>query len=255
MPPVATPMLELADALWAAVMPASLVRRRACRLCRDGTVVLLIGTLHWGHLGRGRLKIGFLHSLIKAYGPAAIGIEARPHDLRHGLVGLSPIDMAYIWAMTQAAGQPVFGFDHWSEGDYEARAAQQAPLDFNSDERNDRMADLILEQVQAPGLYILFTGYGHVVPIRDRLLAQGFGWDRSFRLDMARLGGDQDAERILRPVLRPHLQQAVDHLDRYLQSLRQVHGDNAWVRRVQRKRTRLARILETAQPARKPAGP
>jgi hypothetical protein len=235
---------EITDALWAAIAPAAFVRKRACRIYRHQTELLLVGTLHWHHIGKVRLNIGFFQSLISFYGPAIIGIEARPQDLDQGLVGLAPIDMAFIWAIAQSTGQCVFGFDYWSEHEYEALALKHALPDFNSVQINAMMAESIERQIEPGRRHILFTGYSHVKPIRDRLLVRGFCLDPSFELEIERLVGDQHKEQALRPLLQPDFQRSIDHLDRYLQHLRDSHAGDKWVRRVRQKRNRLVQLLE-----------
>jgi len=234
---------EIADALHAAVAPADFFRRRATRVYHGGIDIILVGTLHGRHLGRTPLNVGMLRRLIDRYEPVQVGIEARPLDLDTGIVCLSPIDIAYIWAVTQVLGLPVFGLDWWSETEFEALAASQSPLDFNSAERNDRMVQAILRQIAGEGRNVLFTGYSHVAPIRDRLLAQGFEIDRSFELDIEQIAGDDHEEAALRRLLQPHLQRAVRHLDGYLEPFRQLGITNPWTRRVLQKRNRLAQLI------------
>jgi hypothetical protein len=236
---------ELFDAIHSAIAPRDFFARRAARLLRVDTEIIIVGTLHARHLGAAALGVGLLRRVIDHFEPTQVGIEARPHDLATGLVGLSPIDMAFVWAMAQQRALPVFGFDWWSEDEFAAQAERQEALNVNSDERNDRMAEAILTQCAAGGRQLLFMGYSHVQPIQARLLRQAFELDDEFRLDIEPQSGDREEEDALRMRLLPHLQRALDQLDATLDAQRGTGPTNAWTRRLLKKRKLLAQVLAT----------
>lgn len=235
-------MLEFFDAIRAVILPENLIRSRATRMWRDKTEVIIIGTLHWRHISGNKLGPSFFRHLIEIYEPCKIGIEARQLDIDEGLVGLSPIDMTYIWCISQILGVPVFGFDWWSEAEYEASAAVNMSIDFNSPDRNRRIVDNITSELELPGRYLLFSGYSHIGPIKDGLLEHRFRLDEDFKLCENVIVDSSSSDQV-GAMLVPALVHSIKYLDQYLDRLALSGVSNRWTRRVAKKRDRLSHFI------------
>ena len=222
-------------------------RRHLVRMrCGGGAEVLLVGTLHAVHLEHPSLSLSVLEDTLLNYGPDRVGIEARPRDLKRSLIGLSPIDMVALEEMAARRHIPLFGFDAWSEEEFETAAASGETPDYNSPARNDQMAALLAAELGSEKT-LVFTGYSHVRPLAARLVQQGFESAPLTTNETEALLRPAGGKNRLAPALAPALARAASELDQYL---RTHPGRSEWSDRVQTKRDLLRRLERSFASAR-----
>lgn len=234
---------EVFDLVHFLVSPRTFLERHIVCLHRKRSEVLLVGSMHALHFGRGRLGMRTFDRLIDAYRPGRIALEIRPEDLKRGLVGLAPIDMVYLYYVAESRGLAVLPFDHWEEAVYRARVTGDGPEDFNSPERNERMSRL-LEAGLGEGRTLAFMGYAHVHPIARHLSLLGFvpgGLDSDVRRPSLEASA---GPRKVPAAVVPWLERSSDELTLYLRD----HTERtAWTRRIRRKRDLLRKFASEAQ--------
>jgi hypothetical protein len=147
--------------------------------------------------------------------------------------------MAFIWDYCVRLNKKVIGIDFWE--DYHGQASRGEKIDFNSADRNIRMASNIIDALPVIGKVLVFVGYAHVRPITASLLAAGFApAGQSCFEQIAELLRKKHLT-ILSPSLRDSLSRAATQLDICLSNA----GHTSWVRRLRRKQRFLRRFLAT----------
>ena len=168
------PMGELISWLefrvWPSYAKASHFRR--FRMPHSEGTVYLLGTVHEMHFAEGAsYPYWQIKSVIRALSPEEVLVEIRPASLDKELWGEGPPEMPYAVAVSKEAGIAFAGIDFWRPDYISGR-------DF--DEREDRMADLIVKGIGSRKSVLILTGFSHVAGISRRLVASGFQPDFGF---------------------------------------------------------------------------
>ena len=136
------------------------------RFEKSGSEIYLLGTIHGGHLDTPEYAFTHLEAVLLHLRPERLLVESRPEQVAEGNLGDGPVEMTYMSLVARAEQIPFDGIDWWDENNTSARRT-----DAN---RDDRMAQNLMERVPPSGKVLVLVGFSHVSEQARRLRDQGY---------------------------------------------------------------------------------
>lgn len=154
------PLKELISFLDFKFFPESAKFRQVVRLSdKAGHHVVVVGTIHYDHIGNDHYSFWNLKSVLEILKPELVLVEFRPEANSAGRLGEGPIEMPFIALTAKQFGLRVDGMDDWSE-------------DFET--RENHMVENVKNRIGDSRLTLVFTGYSHLPGFVRRLRSSGF---------------------------------------------------------------------------------
>jgi hypothetical protein len=137
------------------------------KLTKNDQEIYLLGTIHSNHLTTKDYSLRHLKAVITNLKPDLVLVESRPEELQKDNWGDGPIEMPFASLTAKSLGMKVDGMDWWDSSNI-------GSLISDNGERDNRMAQNVLDRVTGHRKVLVLTGYSHVSELVSRLKKQGY---------------------------------------------------------------------------------